>query len=261
MTGSMVNKKTRHVILGGVTLCFAAFGLSGCVTTSGSDPDDALRMYDPFESTNRAIFAFNDVMDDAFIHPIALGYRQAVPEPARNGLRNFLRNLKSPVRFLNQLLQGDLDGAGDEFVRTAINTTVGVGGLFDVAGYEGLKYEEEDFGQTLAVWGVGHGPYLVLPLLGPSSLRDYSGYIVDAYADPLRWYAHNVDEEEWYYARLGAGYLDLRESLLDVLMDLESSSIDYYAAVRSTYLQRRNALVNDEIRSAAGMPDIPDFDD
>ena len=119
----------------------------------------------------------------------------------------------------------------------------------------GLPYEQEDFGQTLAVWGVGHGPYLVVPFLGPSSLRDYAGYAVDTFADPLRWYLHNIDEEGWYYAKLGADYIDLRESLIDVLKDLEASSIDYYAAVRSTYVQRREALVNDQAPGAVSAED------
>jgi phospholipid-binding lipoprotein MlaA len=224
--------------------------LVGCSTTTAENG-----VSDPFEGTNRAVFAFNDAVDDTLIHPIAKSYRAAVPTPARTGVRNFLRNLKSPVILANQLLQGDIKGAGDVVLRAVVNSTVGVGGLFDVAETGGLKYEQEDFGQTLAVWGVGHGPYLVVPVLGPSSVRDYAGYFVDGYADPLRWYLHNTDEEGWYYAKMGADYLDLRESLVDVLADLEASSIDYYAAVRSTYYQRRDALARDNVAAMA------DFDD
>lgn len=204
-------------------------------------------MSDPFESSNRTIFAFNKAVDNTIIHPVVKGYRFIVPEPGRKGLRNFLRNLKSPVTLANEVLQGDVDGAGKVVLRAVVNTLVGVGGVFDVAGSEGYEYEQEDFGQTLGAWGVGHGPYLVLPILGPSSARDYAGYIVDSFADPLRWYLFNIDEEGWYYAKVGVEYLDLRESLVDVLEELEKSSIDYYAAVRSTYYQRREALVRDDM--------------
>ena len=226
----------------------AGLMLAACSTTS--EGGDAGQISDPFEGTNRAVFAFNNAVDDAIIHPVVKGYRTVVPKPGRTGLRNFLRNLKSPVTFTNQVLQGDVKGAGDVAVRTTVNTLLGFGGLIDIAGHEGIEYEQEDFGQTLGVWGVGHGPYIVVPFLGPSSLRDYSGYFVDMLADPLRWYLHNIDEEGWYYAKLGADYLDLRESLIDVLKDLESSSIDYYAAVRSTYAQRRDALVRDQSHAA-----------
>ena len=209
-------------------------------------------MTDPFESSNRTIFAFNKAVDKAVIHPVVKGYRFIVPEPGRKGLRNFLRNLKSPVTLANEVLQGDVDGAGKVVLRAVVNTLVGVGGVFDVAGSEGYEYEQEDFGQTLGAWGVGHGPYLVLPILGPSSARDYAGYIVDSFADPLRWYLFNIDEEGWYYAKVGVEYLDLRESLVDVLEELEKSSIDYYAAVRSTYYQRREALVRDQMATPDG---------
>jgi phospholipid-binding lipoprotein MlaA len=211
---------------------------------------------DPFEGTNRAVFKFNNAVDKAVINPVVKGYRTVVPQPARTGLRNFLRNLKSPTILANQLLQGDIEGAGATIIRAGVNSTIGIGGLIDVAATAGLPYEQEDFGQTLGVWGVGHGPYLVVPVLGPSSLRDYAGYFVDAYADPIRWWLFNTDNEGWYYAKVGVEYLDLRESLLDVLGELEKSSIDYYAAVRSTYYQRREALVNDEMGTA-----IPDFDE
>lgn len=216
---------------------------------------------DPFEGTNRAIFSFNSAVDDAVIHPTIKGYRAVVPKPARNGFKNFLINLKSPVRFGNQVLQGDIKGAGNELVRTSINTLLGVGGVFDLAGYEGIEYESEDFGQTLAVWGIGHGPYLVVPFLGPSSLRDYVGYAVDSFADPLGLYLRNIGEDGWFYGRLGADYLSLRNDLMDVLEDLEASSIDYYAATRSTYYQSRDALVKDQNGSLSSGPAIPDFDD
>lgn len=220
-----------------------------------------VQVYDPFEESNRAVFAFNSAVDSAVIHPVVKGYRAVTPGPVRTGVSNFLKHLKSPVLFANQILQGDVGGAGDVALRAVINTFVGAGGLFDVAGYEGIDYETEDFGQTLAVWGVGHGPYLVVPFLGPSSLRDYAGYAVDSFADPLRWYLFNTEREGLYYAKLGADYLDLRDSIMDVLEDLEASSIDYYAAVRSTYYQRRQALIKDEMKAAGDdVPLVPSDD-
>ncbi len=248
------------------TLCIAASALvlAGCASSSLEPQNDGLygqQIEDPFEEYNRSIFAFNSAFDDVVIHPVIKSYRAVVPEPARKGVSNFLSNLKAPVRLANQILQGDTQGAGDEAVRTVVNTLIGIGGLIDVAGHEGLKQEQEDFGQTLGVWGVGHGPYLVVPIIGPSSLRDYAGYAVDSFADPLRWYLFNTDQEGLFYAKAGADYLDLRNSLMDVLQELEASSIDYYAAVRSTYVQRRAALVRDEAAADYSMDyDIPEYD-
>jgi phospholipid-binding lipoprotein MlaA len=245
-------KKLPKLILA----CAAGFTLASCTSNINEQ-----NVTDPFEDTNRAIFAFNTAVDKAVINPVIRGYRVVVPHPARQGLQNFLRNLRSPVRFANQLLQGDLNGAGNELFRTVVNTTVGVGGLFDVAGHEGYAYEPEDFGQTLAVWGVDHGPYFVAPILGPASMRDFVGYAVDSFADPLRMYTHNVDKEGWYYAKVGADYFTVRDELMDALSELEASSIDYYAAVRSAYVQNRNALAKDRKGSLAPMPEIPNFDD
>ena len=261
----MVNEKfklTNKLPVTALVVC-AAMVLGSCSISTTKDPLVAgnVTFEDPIEDANRAIFAFNEVIDNVVINPVVKGYRAVVPSPARQGVRNFLRNLKTPVRFANQLLQGDMDGAGNELFRGVVNTFVGLGGIFDVAGAEGHKYEPEDFGQTLAVWGVGHGPYVVVPVLGPSSVRDYAGYTVDAIADPLRWYLYNIDEEGIYFAKAGADYLDLRESLMDVLNDLEKSSIDYYAAVRSTYFQNRDAMVKDHEAEALDTPDIPDYDD
>jgi phospholipid-binding lipoprotein MlaA len=240
---------TKHNLATLLLVAGTSLVLGACSTNSEYREGS---LTDPFESSNRTIFAFNKAVDKAVIHPVVKGYRFIVPEPGRKGVRNFLRNLKSPVTLANEVLQGDVDGAGKVVLRAVVNTLVGVGGVFDVAGSEGYEYEQEDFGQTLGAWGVGHGPYLVLPILGPSSARDYAGYIVDSFADPIRWYLFNTDNEGWYYAKVGADYLDLRESLVDVLEELEKSSIDYYAAVRSTYYQRREALVRDQMATADG---------
>lgn len=260
LVNDCVKRKTTPLRLGFLALAASGLVLSSCShTEQGSADGDVTGIYDPFEESNRMTFAFNKAVDKNVIHPVITGYRAITPKPVRSGLRNFLRNLRSPVTFINQVLQGDFDGAGTVVVRTAINSTVGVGGIFDVAGHEGIEYEPEDFGQTLAVWGVDHGPYMVVPFIGPSSLRDYSGYFVDSLMDPLRWYLFNVDEEPLYYAKFGADYLDLRDSLMDVLKEIEASSIDYYASVRSTYYQQREALVNDQTSQFA--PAIPDYDE
>ena len=232
---------------------FCLLGLSMAACSTSNAPND------PFEGANRAVFKFNTAVDDAVIEPVVEGYRAITPKPARTGLGNFLRNLGSPVRFTNQVLQGDAQGAGNEFVRASVNTFVGVGGLFDVAAAEGIEHEPEDFGQTLAVWGVPNGPYLVLPFFGPSSGRDYAGFFVDSFADPLNRYLNNTDEDGLLVARFGLGYIDVRDSLHDVLQDLQANSFDYYAATRSAYYQRRNALIEDLASGTSSA--TSDFDD
>jgi phospholipid-binding lipoprotein MlaA len=200
---------------------------------------------DPLEGVNRRVFAFNKAVDDAVIFPVLDGYRAVVPKPARTGLSNFLSNLKTPTRFANQLLQGDITGAFDELTRGVVNTFVGVGGLFDVAGYEGIKKEDEDFGQTLGVWGIGHGPYVVVPFFGGVSSRDLVGVGVDYLADPLNIYLDNEGEDGLVLARGAASYIDLRNELMDVLKQLEYGAVDYYATIRASYYQRRESLKND----------------
>lgn len=236
-----------------------ALSLSACSTANTGD--DAAEVYDPMEGYNRAMFAFNDAVDTVILEPIAMGYRFIAPQPVRTGVRNFLRNLKSPMQVVNQTLQGDLSGAGSDVARFALNSTAGILGLIDIGAMVGLPYEQEDFGQTLGVWGIGHGPYVVLPILGPSSFRDATGLMVDSYADPLRLYLYNTHQEEWHYARLGLTTVSTREELLDLLDDLQKNSFDYYAALRSTYIQRREALLNDQDPELASSPAIPDFDE
>lgn len=233
--------------------------LAGCASneTTHAGPE----IYDPFEGYNRGVFAVNDALDRAIMKPVATGYKTVVPSPVRTGAHNFLLNLRTPINLANDVLQGDIEGAGTTVQRALINTTVGVGGLFDVAGYEGIEYEHEDFGQTLAVWGVGHGPYIVLPLMGPSSARDATGLMVDSFADPLRIYLFNVEQEGWHYARVGMTAVDTRTQLLGALDDLRANSYDYYAAMRSSYYQYRAALVNDSQSEEYDAPAIPDYDD
>ncbi len=244
-------------------ILFTGLSLGACASNDkGTIVEGDLVIHDPYEKYNRTMFAFNRHVDDLVINPFIEGYRYVAPSPVRTGIRNFLRNIKSPVLFANELLQGDLDGAKNCFLRAAINSTVGIGGLIDLAGYNGIEYEVEDFGQTLAVWGVGDGPYVVVPFLGPSSLRDYSGYFVDGYADPLRWYLFNTHNVGTYYTKATAEYLDMRESIYDTLKDTEENSFDYYAATRSIYYQSRRAMIYDLGQSSGfGAPAIPDYDE
>lgn len=239
-------------------------GLGACASSAnqkGLSAGDVEAGYDdPFESMNRGTFAFNDGLDRAVFKPVAQGYRAAVPKPVRSGVRNVLINLRGPVNAVNQLLQGDIEGFSTDTMRVLVNTTFGFGGVFDIAGAAGLEYEYEDFGQTLGVWGVGHGPYWVAPVFGPNSVRDHAGNLVDLYADPLRFYLHNIDEDGWGYARMGMTFVDKREELLDVLSDLRNSAIDYYATVRSANYQRREALLHDKNPESSAAPEIPDYD-
>lgn len=235
---------------------------SGCAST-GANTEAAVvgdeQISDPMEGMNRGILSVNEAVDKAVIEPIARGYRYVAPKPVRTSVRNVLRNLKGPLIMGNELLQGDFEGFANASGRLFINTILGVGGIFDVADQGGIPYQPEDFGQTLAVWGVGNGPYIVIPLLGPSTVRDGTGLLVDSFLDPVRIYMFNHDLEWLHYTRVAVGVIDQREELLDVIDDLRANSFDYYAAIRSAYYQRRQALVNDMDPDSAAGPVIPDY--
>ncbi len=237
-----------------------AFSLSACAGKDGeSYTDSSLGIHDPMEETNRAILKFNDTADKVILEPVARGYRKVTLGGIRTVVSNFLRNLQSPIIIGNELLQGDIKGAGNATARVIINTLAGFGGILDLAEQGGIEHQPEDFGQTLAKWGMGDGMYVMLPLLGPSNLRDATGSLVDSYADPLRIYLFNIDEKHLHYNRLGAGIVSKREELIDVIDDLRRNSFDYYAAVRSAYYQHRQSLINDQ--SSASDLDIPDYSD
>ena len=220
-------------------------------------------MPDRIENVNRFTFKINDYIDRYSLQPIARGYRDITPAPVRNSVNNFLINLKTPNTMANHLLQGNVDGFDNDVIRFVLNTTVGVVGLFDVADDNGFKYQPEDFGQTLGVWGVPNVTYLVLPIFGPSSLRDLTGIAVDSFTDPLRIYFYNTNQEGWDDVRLGVTLLATREQLLGAIDDLRKNSFDYYAATRSAYTQRRAVLMRNgeeapPARNAAGLsPDHP----
>jgi phospholipid-binding lipoprotein MlaA len=216
---------------------------------------------DPLEPVNRAIFWFNEGVDVVLIKPAAQLYRWALPNSAQKGVRNVLRNLRSPLDFTNQLLQGDTEGASVVFRRFIVNTTLGVGGIIDVAHGYGLDYEYESLEQTLAVWGVPEGPYLVLPLFGPSTLRDALALGGETVVDPVARYTNAHDQEWVTLARGGLYALDTRAGYLEALDDVKRNSFDYYASMRSLYRQRRDGWIRDGQPDTSSLPDIPDYEE
>jgi len=211
-----------------------AAALSGCATTGGIPAD-------PIEPFNRAMFSFNDALDSAVLKPVAKGYRAVAPSFVRTGISNFFSNIEDVWVCVNNLLQGKIrDGAGD-FLRVAINSTVGILGFIDVASSAGIDKHNEDFGQTLGRWGIGPGPYLVLPFFGSSTLRDGLGLVLDFKADPIL-HIHRVPTRNTLYAGRTE---NTRANALDVTDVLEEAALDKYTYVRSAWLQRRRNLVYD----------------
>tara|TARA_B100000963_G_scaffold253207_1_gene221859 strand:- start:132 stop:917 length:786 start_codon:yes stop_codon:yes gene_type:complete len=200
-------------------------------------------VYDPFEPVNRAIFSFNNTADRIVLEPIAKGYKK-LPSPLQSGISNFLSNLRAPLVVVNQLLQGQGENAVQSTGRFVVNSTIGVLGLFDVAEKIGLEEKEEDFGQTLATWGVGDGFYIVLPLFGPSNLRDTTGMVMTMITDPINAYAVSEGEAWLVPMRTAANAVDQRSKIIDEVNALRDNSVDYYAAVRSSYYQNRKAAID-----------------
>jgi phospholipid-binding lipoprotein MlaA len=240
-------------------LLFAVLMLANCASAPSGNAEalaEHQKINDSGEPTNRFIFRFNQGLDAVIIKPVTSFYR-IFPEVLRTGVHNFHNNLKTPVVLINDILQGEAERAGDTVMRFLINTTVGVAGFRDQAADWGFEPHEEDFGQTLATWGVGEGPYIMLPLFGPSNPRDAIGKVVDFFLDPINWWAENSDNDWVPLTRTIIGGIDTRDQLWDVLDDLEKSSIDFYAAIRSLYRQRRN----DDISNGTGSKDneTPNF--
>ena len=218
-------------------LAALAFALvSGCATTGPGDPRD------PFEGFNRAMYTFNDGLDTVIVRPVSTVYKTITPDPVRTWVRNFFANIEDLFIGVNNMLQGKFVDGWTDWVRFAFNSTLGVVGINDVASEMGLEKHNEDFGQTFGRWGIGSGPYLVLPLFGPSSARDFGGLWLDWTADPM-----------WYYTRPIALRNSLaflrgvsrRTDLLDASRILEEAALDKYVFQRDAYLQRRRALVHD----------------
>jgi len=206
---------------------------------TGSYEDE---IYDPLEPINRAIFSFNNLADKMILEPTAKGYRK-LPSPIQSGISNFLGNLKLPLVALNQILQGQGKNAAESSGRFVVNSTAGFFGLLDVAEKIGLEKKQEDFGQTLATWGVGDGFYLVLPIFGPSNVRDTAGMVLTYVTDPVNAYAISEDEAWILPVRTTTNAIDQRSQIIDEVNALRNNSLDYYAAVRSSYYQNRKAAI------------------
>ena len=232
----------RFLSLGLAGLMLAA--LSACASVPPASDPVAVKEYearnDPLEPMNRYFFEVNKGLDMLLIHPFSEFYRVGVPDPIQDRIHYFLQNLTSPVTFANDLFQGNGTIAGHTLTRFLINSTLGVGGLFDVATDWGFPYHSEDFGQTLAVHGVGAGPYLMVPLIGPSNPRDLVGRVVDSFLDPLTYVTGGIgNPNHLQLIRYAATVIDFRTRNRQAIDDLYKNSLDPYAALRDIYRQHR----------------------
>ncbi|MDF2763185.1 MAG: mlaA [Rhodospirillales bacterium] len=224
--------------------------LAGCATVPPKDSSayqSYLERNDPLEPMNRYFFEVNRGLDELVLKPAAAAYNAALPYPVQDSVRAFINNLRSPLILANDLLQGEGDRAYVTLSRFIVNTSIGVLGLFDVATEIGLDYHDEDFGQTMAVAGVGSGPYLMLPLLGPTNPRDLVGRVVDFAFDPLTY----IGGADARLARTSADTVDYRNRNRKTIEALQEGSLDFYATVRNASRQRRE----DEIRNRRPQPD------
>jgi phospholipid-binding lipoprotein MlaA len=237
------------VVLRAAAGALLALLLAGCATTGPATPGD------PLERMNRGVYKFNDAIDRAVLKPVATGYRKGVPRVVRTGISNFLSNLAYPTVMVNNLLQGKFKDAATDLGRFALNCTLGLGGLLDPATHVGIPRNDEDFGQTLGRWGVPSGPYLVLPLIGPSTLRDGPSLLVDKETD-LRTRLDIKQEER--YALIALSVIDARVGLLSLDASL-AETYDPYAFVRDAWLQRREYKVRDgDVPEEAPLEDFED---
>ncbi len=242
-------------------LMVVLLGLSaGCATVPPASDIDAtaefLRVNDPMEPMNRSINGFNQVVDKVLIKPVAKVYRFIIPRVLRRIVTNILRNLDEPLTLVNDVLQGEGRRAGQTLGRFVTNSTIGVAGAFDVAVEFGLERHSEDFGQTLGAWGFEEGPYLVLPLLGPSTIRDGVGLGVDFFMHPTNIAIDQANVKGLSLIRFGVAAIDSRERNIETLDELKASSIDFYATMRSAYRQNRRK----EVRNGAPLEDEDEFD-
>ena len=214
---------------------------------------------DPLEPLNRKIFVANEFIDKILLKPAAEVYVFVIPKGGRDALRRVLDNMKGPVIVLNNMLQGQFNRAGAAATRLAIDTTIGVGGLFDPASRWGLQKQTGDFGQTLFVWGLPEGPYLIIPVLGPSNPRDLLGTAVDSYGDPITFLAKAKGIEDLQVVRFVVDGIDQRARVIDVLDELKKNALDYYAEIRSLARQRRAAELRhgEQPPTPKGFYDVP----
>jgi phospholipid-binding lipoprotein MlaA len=246
----MLCRKPAHLspglALAAALAVFALFGSQHATAQQTAPAAAAPAPYDtndPYEATNRAIFNFNQGVDRTILVPVANVYRAAIPSTFRDMIHDFLQNLNSPIIFANDVLQGQPKLAGETFGRALLNTTIGFGGFFDVASKWGVPYHTNDLGITLATWGVDPGPYLMLPVLGPSNPRDLFGDVADSFGDPGNIVA---SEHHKIWASVVRGVvsgIDERSRNIESLAEIERTSLDYYATIRSLARQRRAAQI------------------
>lgn len=230
---------TRAILLLGILL------LGGCATTSGGGSDEA---NDPFESYNRSMFKFNDAVDNAVLKPVATAYKDTLPSFVQTAISNFFGNIGDVWTMVNNLLQGKVEHGLNDMMRVAVNSTMGFGGVLDIASEAGLQKHKEDFGQTLGKWGVDSGPYFVLPIFGPSTIRDTAAFPVDIYGDPWTYTTPVSVRNTGAVVRI----VDKRSQLLGASNLLEDAALDRYIFVRSAYLQSRANDVRDGADSTQG---------
>jgi phospholipid-binding lipoprotein MlaA len=216
------------------TLSLVALALAACAAVPPSERNPR----DPWQRMNRGIYKFNDAFDRGIAQPVARTYVRVLPQTVRTGVTNFFNNVTYPDVIVNALLQGQLKLFARDTGRFVVNTTVGIGGLFDPASHIGLTYEDRDFGQTFGKWGIPSGPFLVLPFLGPSDIRDGIGRVPDSYAGPWPY----IQNPYWDYGTLLLHEVDVRANLLP-LTDVARKSYDPYAFERNAYLQHRDFMV------------------
>ncbi len=240
--------RSRSALLRATALAVAVTA-AACATPPPADDPEAVAEWretnDPFEPANRAMFEIHEIADRYVLQPVAEAYRELLPQPVRNGIRNALGNLRGPVILANDLLQGNVSRARITLGRFMVNSTLGLGGILDVSRDWGVPGHSEDFGQTLAVWGLGEGFYMFVPLLGPSSPRDLLGQAADLAINPLTWLGQGAAVDAAGWVRLGLTVVDTREALLEPIDQVRATSLDPYATLRSAYRQRRAFEIQD----------------
>lgn len=244
----MTSNNTMKKSTGWAGAALAIALLQGCATGPGANPAD------PLEPFNRAMFSFNEGVDRAVLKPVATAYRDITPQPVRTGVTSFFGNISDVLSMVNNLLQGQGEAAADSLFRVTTNTLWGLGGIFDVASEMKIPKHSEDFGQTLGVWGVGSGPYLVLPLLGPSSVRDTAGLVVDSQLDPVT----QADNVRVRNSLTTLRVVNIRAKLLGAGDVLDQAALDKYSFTREIYQQRRNSLIGNASVEKEERFDLPE---
>lgn len=243
-------------------LIFTFLALAGCSSTGNGGLAVDRNNNGALETYNRAMFSFNNKVDKFVIRPVAKGYKAVTTEFMRKRVSNFFSNIDEPVSAANHILQGEFSASGYDMGRFVINTTLGVVGLFDVASNWGMEAQKTGFDETLATWCVPDGPFIILPIIGPSTPRAATGFLADGYASPMFWVANESgDNDAWayYYGAAGLKYLNLMAENLTFLESLEEGSVDYYETIKSAYMQNRSKIRYCGANAEESAPDY-DFD-